>query len=127
MFCIVCWNITNIVEAYSSVGLFTALYVESNVSLSHLVKVRTEYWYSFGCFGCPVNNVFVVSEFKIEGLELLICRLSLMLYSGGSGVKSVQVVFTKLSMRRSTWSKRVCCIDIVVCVLLLSICLCLLL
>ena len=41
---------------YSSIGLITALYVESNVSLF------IDFEYSFECFG----NLFVVSEFKVE-------------------------------------------------------------
>ena len=60
----------HMVEAYSSMGLVLALYVESIVSLClpHLVDERTLSIGSvFGCFGCSVVYVFVVCEFGVEG------------------------------------------------------------
>ena len=63
VFCVFCSLVMCVVDAmgdhivisYSSIGLVTALYVESNVllSLPHLVEEGT-YLYSFGCFGCRV-------------------------------------------------------------------------
>ena len=69
------------------------------------------HWHSFGCYGFRI--VFITNEFRVEGetqaccdicvcmsnIVLLICRLSLMLYSAASGVKNVQVVFSELCMR----------------------------
>ena len=56
----------HIVDAYSCIGLTTALYVASIVSLCllHSVEEKALVWYSFGCIGCYVVNMFVV---MIEG------------------------------------------------------------
>ena len=55
----------------------------------------------------------------MSSIVLLICRLSLVLYSAGSGVKNVQVVLSELSMRLFEQACRSGCMcAIAVCMLL---------
>ena len=81
--------------------------------------------------------MFVVNEFRIEGepqcfgmcmhiiyiIASVVCRLSLLLHLG-SGVKSVKVVLSELSMMRYDLVKvsHGCCVGMVICVLLLYAC-----
>ena len=104
----------HIVEAYSSMGLVMALYVQSIVSLClpHLVDERTLRMGSvldaldavlsmcllYVSLGSRVRPSILGCVF-MSSVLLLICRFSFVLYSAGSGVKRVHVVFSVLRMR----------------------------
>ena len=83
----------SIVEAFSSIGLVTVLYVESNVCLClpHLVEEITLnisiVFECFGCFGRCVVNCCQYYWIYVSSIVLSIRILSLVLYSARSGAK----------------------------------------
>ena len=56
-----------------------------------------EHGYSFGCFGCRVVNVFVVSEFRVDGGMLMHIWCSVV----NLQVKS-SVIFCRISEERTS-------------------------
>ena len=84
VFCIICSVCCGCNRWSYSIGLVTALNDQSNVSLCFAPfgqKKSFEYCYSFGCFGCCVVNVFVVSEFRICDHQCMITgRLIVLLH-----------------------------------------------
>ena len=121
VFCIV-WSLLvlvsemmgdHIVLAYSSVGRVMALYVMASVSfdLPQCVEVSALSMFSVGfallmvfcvCFekvslGSSVS-LRIFGSFTVGSVVLSICSVRVVLYSAGSGVKSVVVVFDALSL-----------------------------